>query len=162
MDNDNFFENIKEIRFSKKAMPVPYKYRIRYKIALIALILGICCRKGACSLTKIHILSWALTSSKEMDKLTCFIHNESATNQPTIRLDPSVNRALAFGVAEKVFFQTSNGKYALTKQGEKVFEEIMEDTEILAIEKIFLKSVSNKLPEKKIDEIIADWRIFSV
>lgn len=162
MNNDNFFENIKEIRFSKKAMPVPYKYRIRYKIALIVLIIGICCRKGACSLTKIHMLSWALTSSKEMDKLTRFLHSESTTNQLTIRLDPSVSRALAFGVAEKVFFQTNNGKYALTKQGDRVSKEIMEDTEILAIEKMFLKSVANKLPEKKIDEIIADWRIFGV
>ena len=162
MNNDTFIENIKEIRFSKKAMPVPYKYRIYYKIALITLIIGICCRKGACSLTKVHMLSWALTSSKEMDKLASYLHSENTTNQPTIRLDPSVNRALAFGVAENIFFQTSNGKYALTKQGDKFFQEIMEDTQLLTIEKLFLKSVANKLPEKKIDEIIADWGVFGV
>lgn len=161
MKNDNFLENVKEIRFSKKPMPVPYKYRISYKIAQIILIIGICCRKGACSLVKIHMLSWGLTSAKEMNNLSRFLVNVNSTSQPNLRFDPSVNRALGFGVAEKVFFQVNNGKYALTEYGEKVFNDIMEDSEMLLVEKLFLKSVANKLPEKKIDELIADWRIFS-
>lgn len=161
MNNDNFIENVKKIRFFRKPMPVPYKYRIRYKIALIVLIIGMCCRKGACSLIKIHMLTWALNSAKEMNNLARFLNSETAINQPTIRVDPSVNRALAFGVAEKVFVQTNTGKFALTKHGDIVFNEIMEDADILAIEKMFLKSVANKLPEKKIDDIITDWRIFS-
>lgn len=159
--NNNFLENVKEIRFSRKPMPVPYKYRISYKIAQIVLIIGICCRKGACSLIKVHMLSWALTSAKEMNSLARFLNSETASSQPNLRLDPSVNRALIFGVAEKVFFQANNGKYGLTEQGERFFAEIMHDSDILTIEKIFLKSVANKLPEKKIDELISDWRIYS-
>ncbi|NLD49849.1 MAG: hypothetical protein GX660_22120 [Clostridiaceae bacterium] len=159
--NNNFLENVKEIRFSRKPMPVPYKYRISYKIAQIVLIIGICCRKGACSLIKVHMLSWALTSAKEMNSLARFLNSETASSQPNLRLDPSVNRALIFGAAEKVFFQANNGKYGLTEQGERFFAEIMHDSDILTIEKIFLKSVANKLPEKKIDELISDWRIYS-
>lgn len=106
-------------------------------------------------------MSWALTSAKEMNNLARFLNSEMATSQPNLRLDPSVNRALAFGVAEKVFFQANNGKYGLTEQGERFFSEIMGDGDILSIEKIFLKSVANKLPEKKIDELITDWRIYT-
>lgn len=159
MDDKLFFDNIKGINFTKKPMPVPYTYRIVYKVSQIILIVGTCCRKGACSLIKIHMISWGLSSKKEMDCLAKFANSESVSAYPYVRFDPALNRALAFAVADNVIIQKTDGKYLLTDKGNVMFKEIMKDEDIMILEKSFLKSIASKIPEKKISQLMADWRI---
>ncbi|KJS19103.1 MAG: hypothetical protein VR72_20450 [Clostridiaceae bacterium BRH_c20a] len=161
--NDNLlFEDINSFTFTKRPMPVPYNYRIMYKVAQITLIIGICCRKGSsCSLLKLHFISWGLTSKKEMDALAYFANKKKGSVYPYIKFDPALNRALAFAVSEQIILQQSNGKYLLGEKGKKFFDELIENQDLLKIEKNFLASISTKLPENKIHSILGDWRIYT-
>lgn len=157
--NENFLESVTKINFIKRPIPVPYNYRIMYKIAQIVIIIGLCCRRGGCSLIKLHLVSWGLNSKKEMDNLSQFANTDKVTTSQYIRFDPALNRGVAFAIAENIIIQQPNGKYKISEKGFKFFTEIMNDQELLTIEKSYLNSISSKLPESKIEALVADWRI---
>ncbi|OLN25679.1 hypothetical protein DSOL_5259 [Desulfosporosinus metallidurans] len=57
-----------------------------------------------------------------------------------------------------MFAQQANGLYRLTDKGKKFVSKIDEDIELMAREKERLDSLSNKLTEAKIKDIMSLWR----
>ena len=55
-------DGIKDVEFTKRPDPVPYNYRISYKVAQICLILDLAVKKGGCSFQLIQIVATALTT----------------------------------------------------------------------------------------------------
>ena len=146
------------IVFDAKPDAVPYNYRISYKVSQICLILDKSCwGKSGCSPVKLHMISFALSSKVIMERLIIFAQNESAL-PPIIRFDPAVNRAVSFAIADELILQASNGKYALTDKGRMLVSEIEKDSEILAVEKQELKTLSKKLTDEKIKRLAEVWR----
>lgn len=150
-------EEAKEITFVNRPIQVPYNYRIVYKICKIVLIIGITCRRGGCSTLKLHIISNAISSNEAFKELTKFIENTS-NRVSIIRFDPALTRAINYALAEKIIDIQSNGKIKLTDIGKKLYDEILNDQDIMIMEKDTLNSISNKLTEDKIEEIIVNWR----
>ena len=60
-----------DIIFDAKPDAVPYNYRISYKVSQLCLIMYICGWGTSCSLIKLHMISFALLSRKNMDNLCC-------------------------------------------------------------------------------------------
>lgn len=145
-------DNIK-ITFSKRAVPIPPDYRPLYKISLIILILKICCRGKKSSLLKIHLFFWALKSKSNQEKLKGLIENRSLTN--IWGLDPTVNRALNFAIAEKLC-EREKASIKLASKGE-LFSKELEKSDVLSLEKQFLIFIGQSITEEKIKQLSKNW-----
>jgi hypothetical protein len=157
LDRYNLIEN-HGIVFSAKPNAVPYNYRISYKVSQICLVLAKSCwGKSGCSPIKLHIIAFALCSKAAMDKLISFSKNIS-DEPPVVRFDPAVNRAVTFGIADKLIRQSKNGKYVLTEKGKKLVQEIDNDESILVAEKAELSILSVRLTDEKIKQLSNVWR----
>ena len=55
-----------DIIFDAKPDAVPYNYRISYKVSQLCLIMYICGWGTSCSLIKLHMISFALLSRKNV------------------------------------------------------------------------------------------------
>ncbi|MFA0964413.1 hypothetical protein AB9P05_21585 [Roseivirga sp. BDSF3-8] len=154
-------EEIKNISFSKKPIPLPADYRPMYKIAQIVLILKSVCRGNTAKLIKLHLFSWALKSQNNREELMNLISSNFESDFSVWGIEPSLNRAVHFAVAEKIC-EYSKGSYKLTKKGENFYKIIEADAEILKIEKEFLAQIGkSKVTDSKLLEITSKWTLFN-
>lgn len=150
--------NYSNIIFEAKPDAVPYNYRISYKVTQLCLILRLCGRGNVCSLIKLHMISFALISHDNMKKLIDFAEGKS--NAPLVRFDPSVNRALTYAVAYGLIDSQQNAKYKLSACGLKLVEQVQISGDLMAFEINELNTLSKKLTETKINEIVNTWRTY--
>lgn len=146
-----------EIIFENKPIPVPYNYRISYKVSQLCLILHLCSFRSGSSLIKLHMISIALTNVEDGNQLIDYVLNKT-TNYTLVRFDPAVNRAVKYAQAEGIIFQQQNGLFRLTSKGKGYVENLIKDVTLMINEKDFLNKISNKLSEEKIKWLMASWR----
>lgn len=152
--------DIERVRLTDRPIAVPYNYRLMYKLAQLVLIMGLCCGNKGCSMQKLQMISMSLTSKQEMDHLLSFV--KGSLHYPLIRFDPSVNRAVLFALSEKITIRQVNGLFRLTPKGRAFLNEVVEDNQLLIAEKEYVRQISTKLTEDKIEGIMADWRSYDV
>lgn len=145
-----------DIVFDAKPDAVPYNCRISYKVTQLCLIMRICGRGDACSLIKLHMISFALISRDNMQKLVEFTKGTGST--PIVRFDPSVNRAITYAIAYRLI-EHQNAKYRLTDRGRQLVEKIKNAGDLMMTEINELNTLSKKLTETKINEIVDMWRM---
>ena len=151
-------DNTGRISFSKKPIPVPISYRPMYKISEIILILKIACIKETSSLLKLHLFSWAFKSDENTNVLRRYIENGFQGNFEVWGIEPSLNRALQFVLAEGLCGMTKDKKYKLTLRGSNFFEFLVKDEELFKDEKLFLKFVGKtKITDSRISEMSKSW-----
>ena len=147
-----------KITFSKKPISIPPEYRPSYSIALIVLILKICCQGSKSSLLKLHLINWALKSNENKDSLKKFVLSNYTENSKTWGIEPSLNRALNYSVHEEIC-SIENGKYLLLEKGEIFFSKIVENPEYLNQEIDFLNFLGKrKITDNRIDSIFKKWK----
>ncbi len=154
MNEERFLKD--GIIFNEKPNPVPYNYRISYKVSLICLVISLCCGRKGCSLVKMHMLSTALSNDNEKEKLKLFCKSNLYSNI-LIRFDPVVNRAMTYALREQLILQQANGLFRLTDKGKIITKRIIDDNKILINEKSFLRDVSINLTEDKISYLVEMW-----
>lgn len=142
-----------KITFKKKPIPLPAEYRPMYQIALIALVLKYCCRAHISSLLKLHLFSWSLYSEKNMAIMEHFVANRFRTAIPHWSIDPVLNRALIFAIADGICEKVPNNKYKLTPKGTEFVAKLESDICLLEREKNFLKNISTKISESIVERI---------
>jgi hypothetical protein len=153
--NSNHLTNA-DIVFNAKPDAVPYNYRISYKVSQLCLILRICGRGNVCSFVKMHMISFALISQSNMEKLIGFV--DGSNHAPIVRFDPAVNSALTFATAYGFVEQQKTGKFKLTSNGERLAEQIIAVKDLLVSEIENLNVLAKKLTEGKIDALMEMWR----
>ena len=146
-----------DIVFDAKPDAVPYNYRISYKVTQLCLIMRICGRGDVCSLIKLHMISYALISKENMKKLVNFA--EGTGEEPLVRFDPSVNRAITYAMAYKLIERQQNGKYKLTDCGRQLAEQIKLVGDLMVMEINDLDTLAKKLTETKVNELVEMWRL---
>ncbi|MHC1761582.1 MAG: hypothetical protein AB9917_19115 [Negativicutes bacterium] len=146
-----------DIVFNAKPDAVPYNYRVSYKVSLLCLIMRMCCSRDTCSLLKLHMISFAMYTRENMNRLLRFTNNESAVT-PIVRFDPAVNKALTFAIAYGFVEQQRSGNFKLTDQGKNFADRIKMVDDLLEIEKIDISEIAKKLTEAKIKGIVDQWR----
>lgn len=73
---------------------------------------------------KFQLLNWVFKST-ERDLILLAIIQDPLITPPIISMDPSVNRALQFAVADRLIsFSESTGKFTLLPKGEEFAEAI--------------------------------------
>lgn len=156
MNNDNYLLS-DTIIFDAKPIAVPYNYRVSYKISQLLLIISLCCSRGGCSLIKLHMISMSLNSDSSMDQMEQFA-NGILSEIPLVRFDPAVNRALMIAINEGLITQQQDGKVKLSPKGRLYVSKIIDENDLMVREKKHLNAISSKITEKRISEIMANWR----
>lgn len=155
---------IKKLSFTKRPIPIPADYRPMYKIAIIVLILKLCCRSDKASLLKLHLFSWALASKKHTALLADYIRKNFVGEFSVWGIEPALNRALQLAKAEKICDIVDGQNYQLSSEkGLQFFNMIMSDNELLVDEKAFLKSLGkNTITDSRINTMTKQWSLFYV
>jgi hypothetical protein len=154
---------IKKLSFTKRPIPLPAEYRPMYKIALIVMILKYSCRAETSNLLKLHLLSWALASQKNMAELRDYVTSNFKSDFSVWGIEPALNRALQLAVAENICDIVNSKNYKLTEKGNKFFEMIKSDTELFDKEKSFLILIGkNTITDSRITSMTQKWNLFYV
>lgn len=148
-----------DIIFEPKADAVPFNYRISYKVSLICLILHECCGKKGCSATKLQMISFAATSLKSQSELLSSFGNYN--DATIVRFDPTISRAINYAIYDNIIFRQGNGLFRLTDKGNEMVSNIFADDILMNAEKVFFKSLSNKLTEDYIADLSKRWGEFN-
>lgn len=151
--------NFDKLTFKRKPIPIPIDYRPTYKIIIIILVLKICCNSETSSLLKLHLFSWALKSKKNMSQLKKYVESNYENEFEVWNIEPALNRALQYAVADKLCELTSTSKYKLTDKGNRFYNTII-DSDVFEEELIFLKFLGKrKITDKILDEMTKQWKI---
>jgi len=132
--------------------PLPGDLRMAWGLALVLLILESSRGKRA-SLQKIHFLAHSARTTNSRLTATAVFEGKLRSSELVIRVEPWVNRALAF--AKGLGFLTLvNGKSAqLTDEGLNTAKKLL-DASVLAEEKDFLTQNRSDATEGKIEKIM--------
>lgn len=150
------FINIEDMRFQQRHLAISADYRPMFKIANIALVLYINSHGKKASLLKLHLFSWALKNSINMQALSEMLQKDNENSVQLWSIEPALNRALRLGVSEGIFSMNAN-KYKLEEKGIELAKIIIADDEIFTTEKEFLTSLGRSVTENKISEISKNW-----
>jgi len=147
-----------DIVFNAKPDAIPYNYRISYKVSQLCLIMSICGwgTGRACSLIKLHMISFALISRDYMKKLIAFAEGENQT--PIVRFDPAVNKALTYAMAYGFIEQQKVGNFILTDCGKQLSGQILLTDDLMVSETEDLNNLAKKLTETRVKQLVDMWR----
>jgi hypothetical protein len=143
-----------KIIFNRKASPIYAEYRPLYKIAQIILILEICSRSNKSSLIRLHLFNWAM---KNKQRRECFLNmvKNNSINFDVWGIDPTLNYALDFSLAEKLI-ELEKGSYFLTTKGKLLYGKIKEIEE-LKKDIIFLGKIGKSVTDVMVEKITNQW-----
>lgn len=148
---------MEKIHFIQKSIDIPAEYRPMYQIALVIMVLRYCSRNNSATLLKLHLFLWCFHSEENMEIIKDLINNKYQTKTPYWCIDPALNRALKYAVADGFIIMEStsnkNSQYRLTKRGMDFFQIIESDKELFYQEKEFLLKVGYKLSDSKITDL---------
>ncbi len=147
----------KFITFTERATPLYPNYRPMYKVSQILLILHYNGYAGKASLLKLHLFSWALKSDKNLEDLKLFVTSNYQNKLHFFGIESTLNRALNLAYAEKLV-DFKNGSYSLLDKGKEFAKSLDIDDELFVNEKSVLQLIGKKIPEKRINNLISQWK----
>ena len=131
------------IIFTERPIPLYPSYRPMYKVSLILLILSINGYAGKATLLKLHLFSWALKSTKNLDALKDFVVTNYRKDLKFFGIELTLNRALNLAIAEK------GGDFA---------KYLIQAPELFIYEKQILKLIGKKITDEKMDNLLKHWK----
>ena len=146
----------KFISFTERATPLYPNYRPMYKVSQILMVLYYNGFAGKASLLKLHLFSWGLKSTQNLDTLKTFVTSNFKNKLHFFGIESTLNRALNLAYAEKLI-DFKNGSYSLLEKGRNFAESIDKDDSLFISEKQVLKLIGKKIPEKVINNLVNQW-----
>jgi|SRR5690554_4992030 hypothetical protein len=146
----------KFISFTERATPLYPNYRPMYKVSQILMVLYYNGFAGKASLLKLHLFSWGLKSTENLDTLKTFVTSNFKNKLHFFGIESTLNRALNLAYAEKLI-DFKNGSYSLLEKGRNFAESIDKDDSLFISEKQVLKLIGKKIPEKVINNLVNQW-----
>lgn len=141
--------------FRRRPIAIPGDLRPGWRIGLLTLFLSKCCRGCRSSITRIHVLSWAVRTEESRELLRSAISGVSAPDALIVRFEPSLNRAIDFAIGEGLISRSSGSRIELTTHGRQLAEEILAETTLFVIEKEFMTEIRQKVTEVMVDAIFS-------
>ena len=143
-------------RFIRRPSSVPGELRMTWGIALLLMIV-LNSRSKRTSLQRLHVLNWASRSAINREIFEGILTGEKSASDFIPRVEPSLNRAIQFAVAEKLVVIDQGKRVALTARGFGTAEEINKGDALVA-EKSFLKRIKSVATERRIDQLL-NWSV---
>jgi hypothetical protein len=135
-----------------RAQPVPGDLRINWGVALILLVLA-SSRGQRCSLQKLHFLTHLSRTAQTRSQTLEVLDRAREPSALAVRIEPWVNRALAFAVAQGHAAMKDGKAAALTDEGKAIVDDLSAMS-VLAEERTFLAKVGPRATEKVVDLIM--------
>lgn len=153
----NLFDDSFVFRSRPKA--IPGDLRPLWRISVILLILELASRGGKSSLSRMHVLNWAIRTLENQQNLLQILNGTMSPNSIIVRIEPSLNRALEFAHSEGLIDYISGKRIQLSESGRVSVKIILDQQDLLASERTFLTKIGkSKLTEKTIDKLFSgDW-----
>jgi hypothetical protein len=143
--------------FSPQPSSLPGDLRITWRIALVLLIL-LHSRSQKASLQKLHVMNWASRTAANRRLFFQFARNVINKDQLVPRIEPSLNRAVDFALAEELIRIENAKNLKLTSKGYEAAQQIDEAIDCLTEEKSFLKAMARFFTERNIDDLL-NWNL---
>lgn len=143
------------LHFERKAMPVIPEHRPMYKICQVLLILNISSTGGKSSLIRLHLFNWAL-KDKTREKMLISSSKSGAISFGVWGIDPVLNMAINFGVAEDLISTVSTG-FQISKAGKDFLTNgniqalFKDDAETLTL-------IGKSITEKMVKDVARRWK----
>ena len=139
--------------FQRRPIALPGDLRPTWRIGLLTLILSQCCRQYRSSLTRLHVLNWAMRSVANFENLTALIENRLSPDQLIVRFEPAFNRAIDFAIGEGLVKRVDGSRIELTMLGKSFSDEITKDSGVYITEKKLVSKIKQKASEALVDNI---------
>jgi hypothetical protein len=153
----SFFQKLDvPFRFNQRPSPVPGELRLTWGIALLLLIVFYS-RGKKTSLQKLHVLNWAVRSEGNRREFRAVLNREKSTFNFIPRVEPSVNRAIQFAIAEKLVIVDQGRRLTLTPKGLAAAREV-NGSDTFVAEKSFLEAIRAAATEKRMEELL-NWSV---
>ncbi|MDP1643616.1 MAG: hypothetical protein Q8L59_15690 [Phenylobacterium sp.] len=137
---------------SDRSQPLPGDLRINWGVTLILMVLA-SSRGQRCSLQKLHFLAHLSRTSQTRREALEVLDRTREPSALSVRIEPWVNRALAFAVAQGHAVMKDGKAAALTDQGKAILDELSAMS-VLAEERAFLARIGPRATEKVVDAIM--------
>lgn len=144
-----------DVPFIFRARPtaVPGDLRPAWRIGLIVMLLKQCCRQQRSSLTRLHVLNWAVRSESNVQNLMSLLSGRFSPDTLIVRFDPAVNRAVDFAIGEGLIARPDGARVQLTALGHTFAEQIVEHDDLFIAEKKFTAALKTKVSEALVDTL---------
>lgn len=136
-------------------MAIPAELRPMHKIGLILLFLRLNSSASTSSILKIQFLNWVLKTKD----LKAQLINETDGKESTyllkvVHLDPAVNRAVQYAIAENLISLQKTGKIKLTDIGLNIADKIIINEDLFLNEKDYLKKLGKRVSDVQIKNLL--------
>jgi len=139
--------------FQRRPASLPADLRPSWRIGMVLLLLRKCCRSNKSSLGRLHVLNWGVLSKDNRLALQKVIREDATADQLIVRIEPSLNRAVALAAGEGLV-QRPNGEHIeLTARGIHFADAIDATEGMYIVEKELMVSIGKRVSEKLIKQI---------
>ena len=141
-------------RFTRRPMAIAAELRPDWKIGAVLLILHLSSHGGKSSLRRLHILNWALRSSKNRTEFEQVREHQLPLFSFQFRFEPALGRAINLAVGEKLIEWVGGNRLQITAKGKRWVTEILKDEAVMQEERDFLKRIGKSITEPVATEMI--------
>ena len=141
-------------RFTRRPMAIAAELRPDWKIGAVLLILHLSSHGGKSSLRRLHILNWALRSSKNRAEFEQVREHQQPLFSFQFRFEPALGRAINLAVGEKLIEWVGGDRLQITAKGKRWVTEILKDEDVMQEERDFLKRIGKSITEPVATEMI--------
>lgn len=133
-------------RFTRRPMAIAAELRPDWKIGAVLLILHLSSHGGKSSLRRLHILNWALRSSKNRAEFEQVREHQQPLFSFQFRFEPALGRAINLAVGEKLIEWVGGDRLQITAKGKRWVTEILKDEAVMQEERDFLQRIGKVSP----------------
>lgn len=141
--------------FTRRPVAVPADVRASWKVLLVLEMLDKCCRGNRSSLRRLHLLNWATRSPDHAEVLLGALSGSVDPATVLVRLDPSLDRAIARARGYGYVIASRGNRVTLTRAGQGLLKGV-DTSGVLEVERAILKQIGHQLSEGKTDDIL-EW-----
>ena len=141
-------------RFTRRPIAIAAELRPDWKIGAVLLILHLSSHGGKSSLRRLHILNWALRSSKNRAEFEQVREHQQPLFSFQFRFEPALGRAINLAVGEKLIEWVGGDRLQITAKGKRWVTEILKDEAVMQEERDFLKRIGKSITEPVATEMI--------
>jgi len=142
------------LRFKRRPMAIAAELRPDWKIGAMLLILHISSRGGKSSLRRLHILNWALRSSKNRAEFEQVREHQQPLFSFQFRFEPALGRAINLAVGEEYVEWVGGNRLQITPKGQRWVKDILKDKSVMQQEREFLERIGKDITEGIATEMI--------
>jgi hypothetical protein len=134
-------------RFRRKPRSIPPDLRTDWKVSLLLLILEISSRGGRSSLKRLHVLNWAVRSSRHQEEFEATNTSNTPLFNFNVRFEPAFSLAIDLAVAAGLTTWVGGDRLELTAIGRSTAKGLLKSKDFFIPEVDFLRRVGKSVTE---------------